>query len=210
MGTNYYARIIPTKKRKLELCKLINEEDFRTIKNEIDKTFGKFELDWEGNAVGGEVHLGKCSGGWKFLWNPNVYVVKHGHIECTKTSDNSHSTKWIEEPSTLFYLYPLTKNGIKNFIDREGIVIYDEYGEKQDKEYFFNMALEWTTWKGEEAWDSKTYTEWERSKNPNWRIYRYSGEIIDLLKSDGFEMISEDNSDFYSDELRFSTSNDFS
>ena len=34
MGTNYYARIIPSKKRKDYLKKLINEDKFIEINNE--------------------------------------------------------------------------------------------------------------------------------------------------------------------------------
>jgi len=210
MGTNFVARIIPTKKRKSELCELLNQEDFYTIQEEVNKTFGHFKLDYDGNPIGGEVHLGKRSGGWKFLWNPNIYIVRHGHSEWTYNENGSRSGRWITEPNTAFYLYPLTKEGIKSFIDREDVVIYDEYGKKQDKEEFFDEAINWVTWQGREAWDSKSYTEWERNKNPNWKVYHCTGEYIDLLKSEGFEMISEDNSDFYSDGLRFATSTEFS
>lgn len=216
MGTNYYGHIIPTKKRKLELFKLINNEDFSKVTDEINKTFGRFELDYDGKPTGGVVHLGKRSAGWKFLWNPNIYLKRNGHLETNKNSKGSYSSKWIPEPNSAFYLYPLTKKGIKNFIDREDVVIYDEYGDRQDKEEFFNTAVNWTTWidyetrKEKEAWDSKSYTEWERSKNPNWRTYKCSGEYIELLKSEGIKFISEDNSDFYSDGLRFATNNEFS
>lgn len=210
MGTNYYGRIIPTKKRKEELYSLIDTDDFSKIIDEIDHSYGQFKLDWEGNPTGGEVHLGKRSAGWKFLWNPNIYLVRTGHLEKTKNKDGSTTTTWIKGPNSAFYLYPLTKKGIKSFIDREDIRIFNEYDEEQDKEEFFNMAINWTTWKNEEAWDSRTYTEWELSRNPNYKEYRNTGEYIDLLINEGFKFISNSRSDFYSDGLRFATNTEFS
>lgn len=208
MGTNFYARIIPTKKRKSELIKLIESEDFEKIKNEINKTFGSFELDYNNVPVGGEIHLGKRSAGWKFLWNPNIYIIKNGHL-VEKCIEGRKSYKWVSESDTAFYLYPLTKEGIKKFIDRKDVVIYDEYGKKQDKDTFFKEAVEWVEWNGEEAWDSKSYEEYEKNNNPKWKTYICSGEYVDLLKKEGFKMISETNSDFYSDGLRFATNNKF-
>ena len=209
MGTNFYARIIPTKKRKDELKQMIDNNDFKNIIEEISKTYGKYEYPYS-DEIAGEIHLGKRSGGWKFLWNPNIYLVRNGHCEWIENKGGGKSSKWIDEPDTAKYIYPLTKKGIKSFIDRDDVEIYDEYGEKQDKEEFFEMALDWVTWNNREAWDSKTYAEYEKSKNPNYREFKCHGEYIDLLKSEGFEMISDANHDFYSDGLRFSTSTDFS
>lgn len=200
MGTNYYARVIPTKKRKQELCDLINKSsDFEDIINEINKTYGNFE--YYVKPSGGVIHLGKRSAGWKFLWNPNIWIEHTGHME---------GGKYIPDPPITYEIYPLTKEGIKNFIDREDIEIYDEYGEFQDKEEFFDMAINWTTWREREAWDSKSYEEYELLQNSNYRPYICSGEYIDILKSKGYKMISDTNSDFYSDGLRFSTNNQFS
>lgn len=203
MGTNYYARIIPTKERRKELCNLIeSSKDYKKILNEVRSTFDIVERDYDTEGlIGGVVHLGKRSGGWKFLWNPNCYVFHNGHME---------GTKYVQDPSTLYYLYQLTKEGIKKFIDREDIEIYDEYGDQQDKELFFEMALDWTTWKSEEAWDSKSYDEYEKKNTPNYNPLICRSELIDLLKRDGYIMNSYTQSDFYSDGLRFSTSTEFS
>ena len=46
----------------------------------------------------GEIHLGKRSGGWKFLFNPNYERY-----------------------------YPLTKEGLMNFLKRDDVIIYTEY-----------------------------------------------------------------------------------
>ena len=134
MGTNYYAKIIPTRERKKELHDAIDADDFSLVQKLVDEMYGNLSLDYcdTSNLTGGVVHLGKRSGGWKFLWNPNVYVVRNGHSEWTETPGGK-SSRWIPEPDTPLYLYPLTKEGIKAFIDREDVVIYDEYGEEQDK-----------------------------------------------------------------------------
>lgn len=79
MGTNYYARILPSKGRKNEIKKAIDNNDFNKIKNLIDETYGRPHIDFDddNNYHGGEIHLGKRSSGWKFLWNPNwVQTIK--------------------------------------------------------------------------------------------------------------------------------------
>lgn len=209
MGTNFYLHKLPTKERKQQIKNAIDSNDFKLIKSLVYDTYDKYEVIG-GNPTGGVIHLGKRSGGWKFLWNPNVYVVRHGHQVIKEKTETSTSYGWVQEPSTLYYTYPLSKEGIWNFINQPNSEIYDEYGELQDKETFFKEAVEWTTWNGEEAWDSKSYEEYEKANNPYHRIYIESGELIDLLEQEGFNFISESNSDFYSDGLRFSTNTDFS
>jgi hypothetical protein len=209
MGTNFYARIIPKRKRKNELKKLIDTDDFHEIVQEIGKTYGSFSVDYTGEAVGGEVHLGKRSAGWKFLWNPNIYIIRNGHSEWEEVEPGHKVHHWIEEPDTYYQVYPLTKKGIKEFIDRKDVKIFDEYGEEQDKEQFFKEAVEWTSWKGEESWDAKSYEEWEKGRDSNDRVYKCYGEYIDMLRSKGYEFTSESCSDFYSDGLRFSSHNEF-
>ena len=80
MGTNYYARIIPTKERKEKLKELIDSDDFRAIKEEIENLYGNYtdrESSYEDPNVRGIIHLGKRSGGWKFLWNPNITIINN-------------------------------------------------------------------------------------------------------------------------------------
>ena len=158
----------------------------------------------EDEIKGGCVHLGKRSGGWKFLWNPNIFQVRNGHSEWIDHGDGSRSSRWIPEPDTAKYVYPLTKKGIKAFIDRKDIEIYDEYGELQNKEEFFQEALDWTKWNGEEAWDSDSYYK----DNPSEHRWSCRNEYTDFLEDLGYKL-SEYKVDFYSDGLRFSTSTDF-
>ena len=195
MGTNYYARIIPSKQRKKELNDAIEANDFPLIKQLTDEMYGRLEKSYDNDElIGGEVHLGKSSCGWKFLWNPNVYVVRNGHME-----DVNGERIYIPDPNTPLYLYPLTKQGLHDFIFREDVLIYDEYDELQDKEEFWQMALK------EEGLDAAEY-EREYSKH----IYPVTGELTDLLKAEGYKFTTYTNSDFYSDGLRFAGYIDFS
>jgi len=78
MGTNYYR--IPTvsemEERKARLQKRIAEmemepsdieRNFNTIP--IDENSWDYDSPWTEFISGANIHLGKRSGGWKFLWN---------------------------------------------------------------------------------------------------------------------------------------------
>jgi hypothetical protein len=206
MGTNYFAHIIPSKQRKMKLHHAIDLNDFDLINELVNEMYGKIEMHWDSQElIGGIVHLGKRSGGWKFLWNPNVFVIRNGHLE-----DKNGQRRWVEEPSTGKYLYPLTKQGLHDFIIRDDVLVYDEYHELQDKEEFWKMALEWGYDKDNEGWDAASYETYERSQDKNYREYPITGELTDFLKSEGYEFTSWTNSDFYSDGLRFAGFIDFS
>ena len=212
MGTNYYCRRIPTKQRKSELCNLIDtSNNFSEIIEQINHTYGSFKLDYNGNPTGNVIHLGKHSGGWKFLWNPNIYVKRNGHLETEELEPGHIRYLWIEEPDTYYYVYPLTKDGIWDFINQEDIEVFDEYGKVLDKEEFFDGALNCTTWvkngKLVEAYDGKSY---ELSKeSPSIYLPKETDKDVIKLKKCGFN-VEWPFTDFYSDGLRFSTSNNFS
>ena len=199
MSTNYYAYILPSKQRKMKLHHAIDLNDFNLITKLVDEMYGKIEENWETQEIiGGIVHLGKRAGGWKFLWNPNVFVIRHGHVE-----DKNGQRRWVEEPSTGKYLYPLTKQGLHDFIFRKDVLVYDEYHELQDKDEFWQMALSWGYGRDNEGWDAASYEAYERSQNKNYTSFAVTGELTDFLKSEGYEFTSWTNSDFYSDGLRF-------
>lgn len=201
MGTNYYAKIIPSKERKKELHDAIEANDFPLITKLTDEMYNPIRVEYrKGHIIGGAVHLGKRSSGWKFLWNPNVFVIRKGHLE-----GNNGIRKYVPDPSTLLYTYPLTKKGLKSFIDREDVLIYDEYDELQDKEEFWKMTLEWGYEKDDIGWDADSYYK----DHPMEHCYSAGGELIDLLTAEGYKL-SRYNSDFYSDGLRFATSIEFS
>lgn len=193
---------------------MINTNKWNEILTEVNKTFSSFRVE-AGEPFGGEVHLGKRSSGWKFLWNPNIYEIRNGHTEKEEIEPGHYKYHWIEDVSTVFKLYELTKTSIKEFIDSPDIEIYDEYGDKQDKEEFWNMAINWTTWinrktgEEKEAWDGKSYELWEQTQNPNRYTFTYNSEYCGFLRGLGYN-IEWPYTDFYSDGLRFSTSTEFS
>ena len=118
MGTNYYARILPSKERKDEIKKAIDDNDFNKIKQLIDKTYGRPYYDISENSFsGGEIHLGKRSCGWKFLWNPNWYKMSKGHLDEKVQDNGGNSFRWTCDGYDIFSYYDLTKASIKEFID---------------------------------------------------------------------------------------------
>lgn len=201
MGTNYYARIIPSVESKTKLQEAIEKNDFNTIDELTTKMYAQLGID-NGNFYGGKIHLGKRSAGWKFLWNPNVYVTRD--IYKDKDSGEYRFGKYIPK-----FLYPLTKDGIKEFIQRDDVEIYDEYDEIQNKDEFFEMAINWVTWKNKEAWDSKTYYK-EYPNNYSGYTFRNENDLTKYLDQESINYISDSHSDFYMDGLRFSTNTDFS
>lgn len=210
MGTNYFARIIPTRERKEKIKQAIDNNDFDEIIELVNKTYSSPQYDYQTDTfVGGEIHLGKRSCGWKFLWNPNWYKLIKGHSEVTEVTPNAKSWHWVEDGFDVFKYYELTKESIKNFIDREDVVIYDEYGEQQDKEEFWNMALNWGYEKGREGWDGETYEEFAKKENPNYKPIRHETDYSKFIEQCGFKT-NKYKTDFYSDGLRFATCTDFS
>jgi len=199
MSCNYYAHIIPSKERKKKLHDAIEANDFPLINKLTNEMYDRIRVEYgEGHITGGVVHLGKRSCGWKFLWNPNVFVIRNGHLE-----DNNGIRRYVPDPDTPLYTYPLTKKGLKSFIDKGDVLIYDEYNELQDKEIFWDMALKWGYEKDNEGWDAASYDRKRTS-------YPVTGELTDLLKREGYKFTSYTNSDFYSDGLRFAGFIDFS
>lgn len=197
MSTNYYAHIIPTKERKQELYDAIEDDDFRQVIKLTRQMYETIEKDLDTQELaGGVVHLGKLSGGWKFLWNPNVYVVRNGHLEKCEGGGK----KWIPDPDTALYVYPPTKQGIKSFIDREDVLIYDEYDELQDKEEFWKMAL---------TLEGSDHKEYEKKHPEHARYYSHENDLTRLLERDGYTFTTFTKSEFYSDGLRFASSTDF-
>ena len=210
MGTNYYARILPSKERKKEIKKAIDDNDFNKIKQLIDKTYGRPYYDISENSFsGGEIHLGKRSCGWKFLWNPNWYKMSKGHLDEKVHNNGEKSFRWTCDGYDIFKYYDLTKDSIKEFIYREDVEIYDEYGEKQDKEEFYEMAINWGYDKDNEGFDGDSYEEFEEKQDSNYTPMNHENDYCRFIRECGFKP-NKYNSDFYSNGIRFSTSTEFS
>ena len=191
MGTNYYARIIPKEEDKQRLIDAINNNQCDIIEDLASELYGR-RNDYSG--IGNEIHLGKRSCGWKFLWNPNVIKV------------------WDSEARdyTYNYVYPLTKEGITNFVMRDDVIIIDEYGEQQDPKEFLEMAFSW----GElDGYTGKTYEESHKEES-SYRNYYWSKKHQRSMHSESDEMwfdlgYTVEYYDFESDGLRFATSINF-
>lgn len=202
MGTNYYARIIPSKARKEILKKMIDEDRFSDIKDEVADMYCSSD-EWNENH--GEIHLGKRSSGWKFLFNPNYERY-----------------------------YPLTKEGLMNFLKRNDVIIYTEYFSfrEEDDDYskreyvdadnpdyyqgeyfwtaeqFMDMATNWG-YNDLTAWDGKAYEKYEKERNPSYNGYERYGdkEREEFWIERGY---NPSYYEFYNDGLRWSTCCEFS
>lgn len=113
MGTNFYLKKLPSKKRKKELIDAIKNDDEE-----------KTNLLYNELYVDNIIHLGKSSYGWQFLFNPNFKSV---------FDDNTLDYK-------LEYIYPLTKKGIDKFIRQKGCIIIDEYNNIVSSEKFWELV----------------------------------------------------------------------
>lgn len=191
MGTNFYARIIPKQEDKQKLIDAINNNQYDIIENLASELYGR-RNDYSG--IGNEIHLGKRSGGWKFLWNPNVIKVWD-----SEACDYAYN-----------YVYPLTKEGITNFVMREDVIITDEYGKQQDPKEFLEMAFNW----GEpDGYTGKTYEESHKEES-GYKNYYWSNKYQRSMHSENDEMWFDlgyivEYYDFKSDGLRFATSVNF-
>lgn len=189
MGINYYAKIKPSEKDRMSLISLIEEgKDYEAI---VDRALSLYGINDMYNYNRGIVHLGKASAGWKFLWNPNQWKIDVGHYDSTLN-------QYIPEYRIEKY-YDLTKKSISEFLRREDVTIYDEYGEEYTAEQFLNIALNHCVdgLDSNSAHKKKYEGFWDMSERQNmWRSQSYQ-----------FENIYQ--SDFYSDGLRFSISTDF-
>ena len=115
MGTNFYCRKIDRKYRKMFSKDLsaLNEHISLNIDNpEINflEEVNKFILDYYNLEK--EIHLGKRSYGWQFLWD-------------------YHNGKYFNPDL----------NSIKKFLSQDDIIIYDEYENFYEVEQLFNDEL---------------------------------------------------------------------
>jgi hypothetical protein len=172
MGTNFYARrIIPSENDRIVIGGYIDSAD---MEDAIESDVSEFDSIAQYVNEGNEVHLGKRSAGWKFLWNPNVFKIKN---------------RWR-------YTYPLTKQGITDFLNQEGMVITDDYGKTYEPDEFLAMAFNWCV----DGLDNKEY-----QTNPKYEAGSYypdNPKVLEKWRSMGF---NPEYYNFYSDGMVFST-----
>lgn len=186
MGTNYYLIKNLEEEQKKKLLDLIEQSKIGSLQEEINSICSK-------NII----HLGKQSCGWKFLWNPNMREVDYGHFD---TSGVRATYRWIENKQ-IEKLYPLTQDGIWDFVMNDNTRLEDEYGSEIDKIEFLEGAFNST------GLDSMEYL---RKHPDNCTISFDLSEEQKFWKRLGYVFTSPYQSDFYSDFLRFSTNIDFS
>ena len=116
MGTNIYMRKIPKAERKKELMELIVKqyqhrigsiiEDVGRCPGESNRSLDE-DIDSLRQQIYEEVHIGKCSHGWKFLFAPNPQF------------------------------YQERMDSVLAFIHSEGWILMDEYGESINPDKFW-------------------------------------------------------------------------
>ena len=200
MGTNFYARIIPSKSRKEKLKKMIDENCFDDIKDEIADIYN---LSDQWNENHGKIHLGKRSAGWKFLFNPNYEryypLTKEGLLKFLKRDDVIIHTEYFsfrenDEYSKYEYVDDPDSYHGKNYL--------------WTAEQFMNMATNWG-YNDPTAWDGKSYEKYEKERNPAYKGYeRYGDKENEKFWIKRGYYPSYYN--FYNDGLRWSTCCEFS
>lgn len=98
MGTNYYAKIIPA------------QEILDYIAYDVKKGFLEEAKDRLQDLTK-RIHIGKSSGGWKFIFNHNDGIY-----------------------------YNMTRKSINNFLNREDISLHNEYGEIISVKEFWDIV----------------------------------------------------------------------
>ena len=197
MGTNYYLRHKPSREDLMELITMIDHSKsghyFNQIIRKVHELYDEYNEFKDGDGVDwGVLHLGKRSGGWKFQWCPNL--IRRVEIDNTKKGGERIKTYYE-------FRYPLTRDGIKEFIMKKDVEIFDEYGQKCDKTEFLEMAFSWYP----KGLDSVSYAK----KDP--RAYKFDQrEEQEKYKKLGFGFTEDYQSDFESDGLRWSILDDFS
>lgn len=118
MGTNFYYKIPIAKRKQEELKGMITEDpSFYELKDAIE------EIEKSHN-----IHLGKRSYGWQFLWD-------------------FHNGKF----------YASNLDSIKHFLDNGGGYIEDEYGERFTTEQFLDDEIKDCLYQDETHMDAFGY-----------------------------------------------------
>lgn len=192
MSTNYYLQHRPTDTQIDDLIKLVNSTkngvNFKEVINLVHEMYDEPDEWVDAPDIFGRLHIGKRSRGWKFQWCPNI--IRHN----VSYMDNGlYVSKYEYE-----LRYPLTKQGLTDFIMRDDIVVINEYNEVQDKKEFLEMAFSWYP----DGYDSRSY---DRES----RLYNFSKDQ-EKYKSLGFEFQSAYDTDFINDGLRWTILGNFS
>lgn len=111
MGTNYYARHIPTEAEYEEMQKALTNIQLDKLEELIKQSKSEY-------------HIGKRSCGWQFLFAP--------HIKLRSGFGNSGE---VVSP------WENTLESLKEYLSRPDVEIYDEYGQKFTPDEFWNEVV---------------------------------------------------------------------
>lgn len=191
MGTNFYAkRKVPDDtlqaiKRTVDIMLQPATDQVRLLNMEVLKELCYRTLE------NSDIHLGKRSAGWQFLWDHNDGKFYH-----------------------------LSLKGIHRFVKEEcGNVVYDEYGDVYSWEDFIKEEIGYCLYQGEKYWNGEAYNRWVLSDdvdefNNSESMKRIAREYLNEPKKviticdKEYETYCHDFTT--KDGLRFASSTDFS
>lgn len=191
MGTNFYAKrkvsddTLQAIKRTVDIMLQPATDQVRLLNMEVLKELCDRTLE------DSNIHLGKRSAGWQFLWDHN---------------DGK--------------FYDLSLKGIHQFVKEEcGNVVYDEYGDVYSWEDFIKEEIGYCLYQGEKYWNGEAYNRWVLSDdvdefNNSESMKRMAREYLNEPKK--VITISDKEYETYchdfttKDGLRFASSTDFS
>ncbi len=147
-----------------------------SVKDELKKAIDEdnlIELESLHENVEMGIPVGHRAGGWKFSWSPYNKHIK-----------------------------TLDVKGIKEFVYRDDVVIYNEYREIMNKDEFLEMAFNWGK---DDGWDSETYHK-EHPDERRYPVSEYQHQVCRALNNRGLSVKFNDSyqCEFYSDGLRWS------
>lgn len=191
MGTNFYAKrkvsddTLQAIKRTVDIMLQPATNQVRLLNMEVLKELCDRTL------VDSDIHLGKRSAGWQFLWDHN---------------DGK--------------FYDLSLKDIHRFVKEEcGNVVYDEYGDVYSWEDFIKEEIGYCLYQGEKYWNGESYNSWVLSDDVDKfnntesmkRIARkYLNEPKKIIIIRDEEYVSYCHDFTTKDGLRFASSTDFS
>lgn len=111
MGVNFYCRKIPTASEMKEMQQALTERQYDKLQKLIDTATKQY-------------HIGKRSGGWQFLFAPHI-----------KRRSGFYDSGQVVSP------WEETIASLKNYLSREDVEIYNEYGDKFTFYEFWNEEI---------------------------------------------------------------------
>ena len=143
MGTNFYVKRKPSEKDKQHILSLLSEDKYQEIQ------------DFLTNDLNKEYHIGKRSGGWQFLFSPK-YARNHSTGE---------KIPWMEP-------YPWEENlqSIKDYIGREDMDIYDEYGEHFTPQQFWEEEVGQALYNDPEKYINGPQYDKKHPEHKHWSV----------------------------------------